>query len=319
MIGRRMTLMAAGVVASRAAVAQGRAVTLVVPFAAGGGTDIVARALAEPLGEGLGAPVVVENRAGGGGAVGNLAVVRAPADGRMLLLGTAGTQAISPRLADRPAFDPEADLAPVAGIGATPYLLAVPAGGPDADLAGLLARARSSAAGLDYASAGTGTLSHLCGALLAAATGARLTHIPYRGAGPANVDLAAGRVAFMFDAPLTLLEGLRAGRLRALAVTGPARFAPLPEVPTMAEAGLAGFETAELWLALFAPAATPPAEIARTAEAALRATIRPAVVERLASLGFTVRPEDGPSVRARLAADLARWGGVIRANGIRAE
>lgn len=318
MIGRRLALLLPALGATRAA-AQGRAVTLVVPFAAGGGTDIVARALAEALGEGLGAPVVVENRAGGGGAVGNLAVARAAPDGRTLLLGTAGTQAISPRLAERPAFDPEADLAPVAGIGATPYLLAVPAGAQDADLAGLVARARAGATGLDYASSGTGTLSHLCGALLAATTGARLTHIPYRGAGPANIDLAAGRVAFMFDAPLTLLEGIRAGRLRALAVTGATRFAPLPDVPTMAEAGLGGFEGAELWIALFAPAATPAAEVARIAAAARQAAMRPALVERLAGLGFTARPEEPAALRARLAADLARWGEVIRANGIRAD
>ncbi len=242
---RRRTLLAAGLAAlPAAALAQGfpaRPIRLVIPFAAGGPTDIVARLLAERMAARLGQPVVVEARPGAGGALAAEAVARAAPDGHTLLIGTATTHAVNPALqGDRLPFHPIRDFAPIAQVARAPIVLAVRPEAEARDLAGFVALLRARPGQLNYGSSGTGSMGHLASVLLLQKLGAEATHIPYRGSAPMAADLVSGRLDFASDALASLVPFMREGRVRALAIATPDRATALPDLPTFAEAGLRG-------------------------------------------------------------------------------
>lgn len=318
----RTILVALALAFALPAAAQGtfpsKPITLVVPFAAGGGTDIIARLLAEGVARKLGQNVVVENRGGAGGAIANKAVIAAPADGTTILIGTAGTQAVNPAFNPNAGFDPVADLAPVARLGTTPNLLVVHPRVPARTVAELVALARQEPSGLSVASSGQGTVSHLSALLFEKMAGIKVTHVPYRGAGPANNDLVAGHVQVMFDVPITLLPLVNADKVRVLAVTTPSRFSALPNVPTLKESGFPDYKS-ELWLGIFAPRGTPEAVVNRLSSAFLDVLRQDEIGERMKQFGFERMPGDGKALHDTLTADLERWRAVIRAAGVRPE
>lgn len=326
MIDRRSALSGLAICAGslalpRAAIAQSfpsRPVTIVVPFAAGGGTDVLARLIGQKLGEVMNATFVVENRAGAGGAIGARAVVAAQADGHTILIGTAGTQAVNPALNPNAGFDPRKDLVPIARLGATPNILVVHPQVSAKTLSEFVTFAKSNPNKLNYASSGNGTVSHLTAALFNRAAGLDMTHVAYRGAGPANNDLVAGVVQAMFDAPISLMPLIQAGSVRALGVTGQTRLASLPDVPTMIEAGFPTVQS-EVWLGVFAPKATP-ADIVDRLQRAIKGVIAlPEITARMRQLGFEPAFGGPPDLAALLDRDLDRWSQLIKAAGIKAE
>jgi tripartite-type tricarboxylate transporter receptor subunit TctC len=313
-----LALAGTGDAIAQPAVFPSRPITLVVPFAAGGGTDAIARLIAQKMGERLGQSVVVENRAGAGGGIANKAVIAAPADGHMILLGTAGTQAVNPSLNTGAGYNPVADLVPIAKVGATPNILVVHPSVAARTVGELIALAKARPGTIPYASSGTGTVSHLSGVLFTRMADISMNHVPYRGAGPANNDLVGGQVQAMFDSPITLLQLVQAGQIRALAVTSETRFAALPDVPTMREAGFPNY-VSEVWLGTFAPKATPVPIVEALRTAILEAVRSDEIGTRMRQLGFTPVPGDGTVLAQTLNRDLDRWGTLIRDVGIKPE
>lgn len=293
-------------------------VTFVVPFPPGGATDVIARLLAEPLGEALGQPVVVENRAGAGGSVGAAAVARAAPDGRTLLMGTIATHGIGPALYRNLPYDAARDFVPVTQAASQVYALVVHPSVPARSVAELIALARQRPGTLTYASAGNGTAAHLFAEVFREQAGIELVHIPYRGAGPQVTATLAGEVSMTMDVVLTTLSHIRGGGLRALAVTGAARSAVLPEVPTLAEAGLPGYEAVG-WNGVFVPAGTPPETVARLAEGLRGALARPIVRERIEQQGAEVVGSSPEDFARFVGAELTRWRAVVARVGATAE
>jgi tripartite-type tricarboxylate transporter receptor subunit TctC len=298
----------------------GRPLRLVVPYPPGGGTDAFARRFAARLGRELGQPVVVENRTGAAGAVGVLEVLRARPDGHTLVFGGASTHALYPLVFARPQYDPVEDLAQVALVGANTVCL-IARHGVAADLAGLLAEARRRPGELRFGSPGAGTFVHLAGEyLLHAAGGVEMLHVPYRGNGPAMIDLLAGTIDAVVDTVVGGLAHHREGRVRMLAVASLRRSPLAPEVPTVAEAlGLPGFE-AELWSLVAAPRGTPAAVVAALHAAARRALEAPDFAAELRAAGVEPAPAMSPGeVAAYVAAEQAKWRPVVEATGVRVE
>jgi tripartite-type tricarboxylate transporter receptor subunit TctC len=294
-----------------------RVVRIMVPFAAGGPADTLARVLADKLARAWGQPVVVENRGGAGGNIGTELVARAAPDGYTLLVNPSN-HVINASLYDKLAYDPLADFTPLTEIASYMLVLVVHPSVPVATLKEFVAYARAQPKGLAVANASTGSPTHLTAALFAQAAGLDFVHVSYRGAAPANADLLGGQVPAMFDNPVNALPQIRAGALRAIAVTGRERLALLPDVPTVAEAGYPGFE-ASTWYGLFAPAGVPPAVAARISADAVAALRLPDVREKLAAQGFDVIASDPPAFAAVLEAELAKWAAVIKAAGLKAE
>jgi tripartite-type tricarboxylate transporter receptor subunit TctC len=290
---------------------------MVVPFPPGGVTDVIARPLANAMAAPLGQPVVIENRPGATGQVGSQHVLSQPADGHTLLMANGATHGILPALRPDLPYDAGRDFAPVMLVATSPIALVVPASLPVNSLAELLALARTRRGGLNYASAGIGTGSHLVGALVAQRAGVEMTHVPYAGTAPAMNALAAGEVQVFFDAagvrPL-----IEAGRAKALATSGDLRWFLLPEVPTLAEAGLPGIAF-ESWYAVMTRAGVPEPALARLHAATAEGMRAEEVRRALEGIGFA--PTEGsPAELARYAAaERARWTEVVRAAGIRPE
>lgn len=296
-----------------------RAITLVVPFAAGGATDILGRLLGQGLSTRLGQPVVVENRPGAGGGVGATAVAKASPDGYTLLLGAVSTHAINPSLYKSLGYDAAKDFAPIAYVAGVPNLLVVsPKRVAAKSVAELLSEIAARPAGFDFASAGNGTSIHLSGEMFKVASGLKLTHVPYRGSAPAVGDLMSGNVDLMFDNLPSALQLARNGDLRALAVTSARRSPTLPEIPTMAESGFPNF-VAESWFVLFAPAGTPAAVTERLTREATGVLEGPDFKDRLATLGASPRALTGAALSAFIAEETAKWGEVVRKSGARAD
>jgi len=296
----------------------GKPVTLVVPVAPGGILDTVARMLAPEMGRSLGQPVIVDNKPGASGNIGSTYVARSKADGHTLLVGYSMFQVGNPSMFKDLPWDPIRDFASVAMIVTSPHVLAVYPAVPAKNLNELVALAKREPGRLNYATPGSGSVPHVGMELFKQQTGTDCTHVPYKGAGPAMQDVIAGNVQVTIATPPSLLAFVQAGRLRALAVAARTRHPLLPEVPTAAEAGYPQFEL-EAWVALFAPAGTPPDAIAKLAGAAKDALRAPEVVEKIRATGMTLRYLPPSELDAVVKADLAYWSRVITEAKIKAD
>ena len=288
-----------------------------MPFSAGGAVDIVARVLGERLQAQTGQSVIVDNRPGASANLGARAVVQAAPDGYTLLVGANGL-ATNMTLFAPPPFDTMKDLAPISLLGNAPLVLVVAPDSKIASLRDLIAAGKADRNALTYASAGNGSSGHLAGALLASSAGFEALHVPYKGGAPALVDLMGGRITFMLLNPLEVASQVKSGKLRALAVSGTKRIALLPDVPTVAEAGLPGFE-AGVWWALMAPAGTPRDIVAKLDAETRKALADPGARERLEALGAVVTTSTPDELSAFLRSEIAKWGQVIRASNIHIE
>ena len=294
-----------------------RPIRYIVPFPPGGATDVISRPLLELVREELGQPVVVENVAGAGGSIGVARIARAAPDGYTIGLGNTGAMTVNPSLSAEAGYDPLKDFTPISLLTEYDNILLVPAASPVRSLRELVERAKARPNGVSYASAGIGSSNHLSAELLASATGVSLLHVPYRGSAQALADLMGGRVDFMFDVASTAMPTVRGGQTRAIATTGRTRHPLLPEVPTISET-LPGFETVG-WMAVFAPRGLPDTIRDRLNAAFTRALARPELAARLQELGYAQSSSTPDALAARVAADLALWGGVIRAANIKPE
>jgi tripartite-type tricarboxylate transporter receptor subunit TctC len=288
-----------------------RPVRVVVPFAAGGVIDVVARILADPLARRLGQPVVVENIPGGGATIGARAVARAAPDGHTLLL-TGAAHAVIPALYPDAGVDPLGDFAPVALLGNQPFVVVVHPAVPAGDVPGLLAWLKAKKGEANFATTGVGAASHLSGELLKKLAGVDFTVVTYRGTPAAVTDLVAGRADLMIDSQTLLAPLARDGRVRALAVTTQARSRLLPELPTLQESGVAGY-AASSWQALYAPAGTPEPILARLSQAVAECLAEPTVQARYAESG--IEPLSGGPAEARrfVQAEMDKWLPILRA------
>ena len=287
---------------------------IVNPFAPGGATDIIARHMAQKLTESWGQPVVVENRAGASGAIGVEHVAKSAPDGYTLLIATQTTHAANPALYAKLPYDAAKDFAPLTLAGSTPLALLVHPSLPVDDVRALIAHAKSNPGKLAYASGGNGTSQHLSMELVKSMTGTFMVHIPYKGAGPAMTDFLGGQVNLMFDNLPTALPHVKAGKLKALAVSTASRTALAPELPTMAESGLPGFDLAT-WFAFFAPAATPRALVDRISADMRRALTQPDTREKLVGIGVDIRASTPDELAAFHRAELAKWAKIVKDSG----
>ena len=288
-----------------------RAIRIVVAFPAGGGSDLAARVVAQKLSESLGQPVVVENRVGANDSVGDEAVARSAPDGYTLVMGSNANITTNPHLMAL-SYDPMRDLAPVAMLTVNPLLLFVnPAVVPVASFREFLDYVRARDGKVDYASAGNGSPAHLSGELLKLTAGIKMVHVPYKGGPPGVNDVLGGRVGVMLAAAPTVLPHIRAGKLRGIAMTGARRSAFAPEIPTIAESGLPGFDVV-IWNALFAPGATPAAVLAKLHGEIDRILALPEVKDLLFNQGAEVRPMSDTAFRELLKTEYERWGRVVR-------
>ena len=323
---RRALLLATPLVAPFAARAQdaaewpSRPLRLVVPYLAGGILDAIARLIAEPLQRHLGTtqPMVVENRAGAGGNVGTAVVARARGDAHAVLVGNSGPLSINPALARSLPFDPQRDFQPVVLAATTPLVLTVPAASPHRSLAEFLAWAGAQRQAVPYGTPGVGTPQHMATELLRLRAGFEAVQVPYGGSAPVVTALLAGDIAFAIENQALVLGQVRAGTLRALAVTTPGRSAELPDVPTMQEAGQAGYAVRG-WYGLLLPAGVPAAIVQRLNAAGREALREPAVAARLASFGSPYVAGSAEAFAALIAEDVARWRDVARRANITLE
>jgi tripartite-type tricarboxylate transporter receptor subunit TctC len=287
---------------------------LIVPFPPGGPTDIVGRLVAQKLSEGLGQPVVVENRAGAGGTVGSAAAAKAPADGYTLLYGSTSTLAIAPSLYRDLVYDPRTAFAPVSLVSRGPILVAVNASVPARTLKEFIDLAKKAPGKLSYGSAGSGTPPHLAGELFKTVAEVDLLHVPYKGGAPAINDLVGGQVQAIFEGQVALLPHLKSGRVRALAITGDKRDPALPDVPTAGEAGLPKYD-AHFWSGLVAPAGTPAEAIGRLNAVLVKALGSADVREVLLRQGLEPRSTAPREFGAFIAAEVDKWARVVKASG----
>lgn len=290
-----------------------RPITLVVPFPAGGSTDLVARVVADRMGKSLGQQVVVENKGGAGGNIGAAQVAKAEPDGYTILMGTIATHALNPALYKNMPYDAVRDFAPVSLLVTVLNVLVVNPQLPVHSVQELIALLKANPGKYSYASSGNGTPLHLSGELFKSMAGVDMVHIPYRGAGPALNDVLGNHVPIMFDNLPSSTSYIKDGALRGLAVTTAKRAASMPDLPTIAET-LPGYET-YTWNALFAPAGTPPEVVARLNAAAVEAVNDPAVKEKLAGFGATTVGSTPEALAAHVQAELEKWAPVVAASG----
>jgi tripartite-type tricarboxylate transporter receptor subunit TctC len=295
-----------------------RPITIVVPFPPGGSSDVVTRMVAQKMAENLKANVVIENRGGGGGVPAAITTKQAAPDGYTLFLANNGLFAIMPALNSDIRFDPIKDFQTVTPLFSFPSVLVVPANSPAKTVKELVALAKSRPKGLNYASQGVGSGGHILGEMLRLNSGAPFVHVPYRGAGPAVQDLAAGNVDLLFSSYVSAIGQVQGGKLRILGWTAPKRSPALPDVPTMAEAGYPGTEL-EIWQGIVAPLGVPPALVAKLNAEFTKAAKAPDIVAKVAAQGvemYTTSPQDMTKL---IASDIARLGKVIRDAGIKSQ
>lgn len=306
----------AGLLATGPAAAQDfptRPVTLVVPFAAGGSTDLVGRLIAERMSAELGQPVVVENKGGAGGNLGAAQVAKADPDGYTILMGTVATHALNPAIYKKMPYDPVKSFAPISLLAVVPNVLVVNPSFPAKTTEELIALLKKEPGKYSYASSGNGTPLHLSGELFKSMAGVDMQHIPYQGAGPALVDVLSGQVPIMFDNLPSSSAHIKSGKLRALGVTTADRASSFPDVPTIGEA-VPGYET-YTWNALFAPAGTPPEVIAKLNAAANKSLADPKVQARLAD--FSAKPVGSTpeQLGEHVNKELAKWAPIVKQSG----
>jgi tripartite-type tricarboxylate transporter receptor subunit TctC len=306
--------LAFGVAAASGQTYPSKPVRIINPFAPGGATDIIARHMAQKLTDAWGQPVIVENRPGASGAIGVQAVARSAPDGYTLLIATQTTHAANPALYQNLPYDAAKDFAPLTLAGSTPLALVVHPSVGVTSVGQLLERAREKPGSLLYASGGNGTSQHLTAELMKSLSKTFLVHIPYKGAGPAMTDLLGGQVHLMFDNLPTALPHVKSGRLRALAVSTAERSPLAPELPTMAESGLAGFDIST-WFAFFAPAGTPADVVERIAKDMRHALSTPDTRERLTAIGVDIRASTPDELARFHRAELDKWAKIIKESG----
>jgi tripartite-type tricarboxylate transporter receptor subunit TctC len=293
-------------------------IRVVVPFAPGGNVDITARTVAPILGEILGQPVVVENRAGAGGMVGAGAVMSSPADGYTLMMGSNSTVSVGPSLYPNWPYDPVKGVTPISNLAIVPFVLVVKNGLNVSTFADFMRLAREKPGTLGMASGGQGSSNHLVGELFQSLAGVKFVHIPYKGAGAALVDVVSGQVDMLFDQASASIGHVRTGKLRALAVSSRSRWPSLPDTPTFGESGVNDF-VLENVTGLVAPAGTPAAIVQQLHAASVRALANPLVKERFAQLGVEAVGSTPEQFAAFIRDDLARWSKVIKSAGIKVE
>jgi tripartite-type tricarboxylate transporter receptor subunit TctC len=280
--------------------------------------DIASRSTANELSKIFGQPVTVDNKPGAGGNLGGAEAARAAPDGYTILMTTSGIQSINPALYAKMPFDPNKDLTPIAPLVSLNNVLVLHPSVPAKSVKEVIALAKSQPGKLTYASSGNGTSIHMSGAMFTQLTGTDLLHIPYKGSGPAVTDLLAGQVNMMFDNIPSSLPHIKAGKLRALATTGAKRDPALPDVPTVAESGVPGYESG-VWFGLVAPAGTPKEIVARLNAAAVQATKAPEFVKRMTDLGYSIIAGTPQEMAAMNKADIARWTPIVKASGAKVD
>src|SRR3954447_13623781 len=293
-------------------------IRMICPFTPAGAVDIASRATAHELTRILGQTVTVDNKPGAGGNLGGAEAARSAPDGYTIFMTTSGIQSINPTLYAKMPFDPNKDLTPVAPLVSLNNVLVLHPSVPAKNLQEVIALAKKEPGKLTYASSGNGTSIHMSGAMFTQLTSTDLLHIPYKGSGPAVTDLLAGQVNMMFDNIPSSLPHIKAGKLRALATTGAKRDPALPDLPTLAESGIAGYESG-VWFGLSVPAATPKDIIGRLNAAAVQATKSPEFIKRMTDLGYSIIPGSPDDMAAMIKTELARWAPIVKASGAKVD
>jgi tripartite-type tricarboxylate transporter receptor subunit TctC len=289
-------------------------IRMVVPFPAGGTTDILARATAQKLSESLGQQVIVDNKPGAGGNIGAQEVARSTPDGYTLVMGTVGTHAINPSLYKKMPYDHVKDFVPVSLVASVPNLLVVHPSVPVNSVKELIAHAKANPGKLNFASSGNGTSIHLSGELFKTMTGVQMTHVPYKGSAPAVTDLLGGQVQLMFDNMPSALPHAKAGKLKPLAVTSAKRFPGTPEIPTIAESGVPGYE-ASSWFGVLAPAGTPKEIVNKLSTEIAKALKTPEMKKKLEEQGAEAVGSTPEEFAAHIKAETAKWAKVVKESG----
>jgi tripartite-type tricarboxylate transporter receptor subunit TctC len=319
--GATVLLLAALLMASHASLAQtypNRPVHLIIPFAPGGVSDVIARPIADRMSRSLGQPVIVESRAGASGTLGAAYVAQSTPDGYTLLLGTANEIAMAPTLYRSLPYDPRTSFAPISVVSEFPNVLVVGKDAPFQTLADLIAAARDKPGTITFANSGVGSTNHLSAELFKRAANIEIQHVPYRGGGPALADLSGGHVAAMFATLPSAVSLIQGGVIRALAVTGPQRSAILPDVPSVAEAGLPG-AVVTTWNGIMAPAGTPPEILERLHRALAEVTAEPSLKATFTAVGADVKFTTPQEYATLVRTDFDRWAAVIKEAGISAQ
>ena len=293
-------------------------VRMVVPFPAGGATDIVGRLIAQKLTESWGQQVVVDNRGGAGGTIGSEIAAKSPPDGYTMLVGTSSTHAVAPSIYPKLGDDPARDFTPVTLIANATILLAVHPSLPARSVRELVALAKKQPNALSFASSGNGGISHLVGEHFKSVAGVQMLHVPYKGDSPALVDLVSGQVHLMFGTAVSFLPYVKSGRLNALAVTSPKRSPIIPDAPTVAESGLPGFEALQ-WFGIFLPAGASKDVVAKVNGDVVKSLKMADIRERMASLGAEVVGSTPEQLAAFVRADTTKWARVVKQSGARIE
>ena len=289
-------------------------ITMVVPFSAGGTTDILARVVGQALSTELGQSIIIDNRPGAGGNIGGQAAARAAGDGYTLFMGTVGTHAINEALYKKMPFDPVKDFAPLTRVANVPNLLVAHPSQPFKTVKEMMTYAKANPGKLNFGSSGSGSSIHLSGELFKSMTHLDMVHVPYKGSAPAITDLLGNQIAIMFDNMPSAIQHVRSGKLRPIAVTTAKRSPELPDIPTIAEAGVPGYE-AMSWFGLFAPAATPKPVLDMLNAALVKVLNQPDVKKKIAEQGGDVVAETPEQFAAFIKAETAKWGKVVKDSG----
>ena len=313
--------MAGALLSSPAALAQAfpnKPLRLICPFPPGGAVDIASRAIAQELSKNLGQPVTVENRPGAGGNIGGAEAALANPDGYTIFMTTSGIQAINPVLYAKMPFDPNKDLVPVSALVSLNNVLVLHPSIKANSVPEVIAMAKSQPGAMNYASSGSGTSIHMSGEMFKSLTGVNITHIPYKGSAPAMTDLLGGQVMMMFDNIPSAIPHIKSGKLKALATTGSKRDPLLPELPTLAEAGIAGYESG-VWFGLAVPANTPRDVVMKLNAEAIKGTRSPDFVKRMTELGYNIMGTSPEAMLDMSRAEVQRWGPIVRSSGAKAD
>ncbi len=293
-------------------------IKLICPFPPAGAVDIASRAIANELSKTLNATVTVDNRPGAGGNIGGAEAARSAPDGYTIFMSTSGINAINPALYAKMPFDPNKDLIPISALVSLANVLVLHPSVKANSVADVIAMARAQPGKINYASSGSGTSIHMSAEMFQYLTKVSMTHIPYKGSAPAVTDLLGGQVMMMFDNIPSALPHIKAGKLKALATTGAKRDPALPDLPTIAEAGVAGYESG-VWFGLMAPAGTPKDVIAKLNEGAVKGTKSPDFVKRMTELGYNIIGSTPEQMTEMLKAEVARWTPIVKASGAKAD